>query len=443
VRREISWDGVGAFNAPPNELPADFFNVTSPRGVVLSSPGTGFQVSSKISDNTGLAPLFGHINPAYTNTFLPFSGERVFTALDANVVDVDFFVPGTTKPAYVKGFGAVFSDVDVTGSTMMEFFDPAGASLGAFVVPSGVPAVGQTTPTFSFFGVSSSDLKIGRVRITSGAAALSATVLDEPPTRDLVVMDDFIYAEPQEAGVGAPITVSAPNGGEQVGLNENLAIRWTAGDVSSTVRIELSRNNGGTWEVLTDSTPDDGEEMVTILGPSTAQALVRVTSNSNASSTDTSNALFTIGTPAVDGNPTPRPTPSQTPGVLAKADITVRFSKVSLVQTRGRAQLVGTMEVSNNGTQPTKPFVIDVFGTSKRTVGAGAWMLSRTTSPALSAGTSKTISFRSSVPNGVRKLNVIAEVDASGTTEESDEGNNTTSVQATRTNSRGSGPSAR
>lgn len=436
-RREISWDGVGAFNAPPNELPGDFFNVTSPRGVVMSSPGTGFQVSSKISDNTGLAANFGHINPAYTSTFLPFSGERLFTALDSNVVDVDFFVPGTNKPAYVKGFGAIFSDIDITSSTIVEFFDPTGVSLGAFVVPAGVPALGQTTPTFSFLGVSSSDLKIGRVRITSGTSSLGTTQTDDPPTRDLVVMDDFIYGEPQEVGVSSPITISAPNGGEKVQLNERVTIRWTPGTSSDTVKIELSRNNGGTWEVLSDSTPDDGQEAITILGPSTAEALIRITSNSNAAATDTTNAVFTIGTPQVNGTPTPVPTPTRTPGVLARSDLTVRFNRVSLVQTRGGAQVFGSMVVSNRGTQPTRSFLVDVFGTTRPTVSSGALVLTRAGVPGLSAGASRTVVFRSNVPRDLRRLNIIAEADTKSDVQESNENNNTAVTQATRNPRRG------
>ena len=436
IRREISWDGVGAFNAPPNELPADFFNVNSPRGVVLSSPGAGFQVSSKTSDNTGLAANFGHINPAYTSTFLPFSGERLFTALDSNVVDVDFFVPGTTKPAYVKGFGAVFSDVDVTGSTLVEFFDPTGASLGAFIVPAGVSLPGQTTPTFSFLGVSSSDLKIGRVRITGGSAALAATVTDDPPNRDLVAMDDFIYAEPQEVGALTPITVLNPNGGEKIKLNENVTIRWTTGDSADTVKIELSRNNGGTWEVLTDSTADDGQQAITILGPSTAEALIRITSNSNATATDRSNAVFTIGTPQVNGTPTPGPTPTRTPGIFSRADLTVRLNKVSLVQTRGKSQVVGSMVVTNLGTQAARSFLVDLFGTTKPTVSSGAWLLLRTGSPALPAGGSRTISFRSNVPRELRKLNLIAEADTKCDVPETNENNNTATAQVTRNQNR-------
>ena len=59
-RREINWDGVPDALSAPNNLPADFFNVNSPRGVVFSTPGTGFQVSSTAASGTPVE--FGNID---------------------------------------------------------------------------------------------------------------------------------------------------------------------------------------------------------------------------------------------------------------------------------------------------------------------------------------------------------------------------------------------
>jgi len=199
VRREINWDGVPAALAAPNNLPFNFFNVNSPRGVVFATPGTGVQVSAATTDGSGQPADFGNINPAYTATFAPFSAQRLFTAIGSNIVDVSFFLPGTTTPALTRGFGAVFSDVDLAGSTSLQFFGLGNALLGTFFVPAL-----QGSETFSFLGVSFADAIVSRVRITSGNAALAAGLNDGGGV-DLVVMDDFIYGEP-----GALSTVPEP-----------------------------------------------------------------------------------------------------------------------------------------------------------------------------------------------------------------------------------------
>ena len=186
VRREIIWDGVPDSFSAPNNLPANFFNVNSPRGVVFSTPGTGFQVSSNAA--TGVPVRFGNINPDYTTTFVAFSQQRLFTALGSTVTDVNFFLPGTTTPATVGGFGSIFTDVDSTTATTIQFFDQSGVSLGIFTVPA---ASGDV----SFLGVSfNAGERIGRVRITSGTTALGPS--DAPPATDVAVMDDFLYSEP-------------------------------------------------------------------------------------------------------------------------------------------------------------------------------------------------------------------------------------------------------
>src|SRR3954462_13535543 len=80
LRREINWDGVPVARADPNPLPANFFNVNSPRGVVFSTPGTGFLVSATAGSSA--SPLFG-----FSNDFQTFSPQRLFTAINSNTTD--------------------------------------------------------------------------------------------------------------------------------------------------------------------------------------------------------------------------------------------------------------------------------------------------------------------------------------------------------------------
>ncbi len=184
-RREINWDGVPDAFSAPNNLPANFFNVNSPRGVVFSTPGTGFQVSANAG---GVAPVeFGNINPTYSAQFQTFSAQRLFTAVGSNILDVTFFVPGTSTPAFVSGFGAVFTDVDLANITSLQFFDINNNSLGTFFAPT-------ANNGLSFLGVFfNGGEQVGRVRITNGNSALGP---NDGAQVDVVVMDDFIYGEP-------------------------------------------------------------------------------------------------------------------------------------------------------------------------------------------------------------------------------------------------------
>lgn len=195
-RREINWDGVPDALAAPNSLPANFFNVNSPRGVVMSTPGTGFQVSA----NAGVGPIqFDNINPSYSQDFATFSAQRIFTALGSNVVDINFFVPGSSTPAFVTGFGSVFTDVDIANATTLSFFGEGNVPLGTWSVPS---LLGDET--LSFLGVLFSDPVISRVRITTGNTPLGPAANDGGVI-DVAAMDDFIYGEPR-AAVPEPAT---------------------------------------------------------------------------------------------------------------------------------------------------------------------------------------------------------------------------------------------
>ena len=196
----------------PPVTPFDVFLNT--RGARFTTKGTGLTQAPPVADPVqfppgGLAGLFN--NPTYGDIFSTFSPERLFSPVDSNITEGFFFVPGTlnpetneAEPATVRGFGAVFTDVDQQDgsrsgthhrsrrtSTLIRYFDADNKLLFRAVVPAS-PGDGS----LSFFGIVFDDARIARVRITTGNVAPGP---DDDAKHDVVMMDDFIYSEPQEA----------------------------------------------------------------------------------------------------------------------------------------------------------------------------------------------------------------------------------------------------
>lgn len=211
-RREINWDGGGANDT--TTAPVTPFNVfLDTRGGQFTTPGTGLsQAPPTGGPQGGLAALFN--NPTYGTIFTAFSALRLFTPVGSRITEAFFFVPGTNGgvAAKVTGFGAVFTDVDRPdgsgpanqlghhrGSTRIDYFgaddDKQQRHHERLLFSSFVPA-SPGDASLSFFGVVFDDARIARVRITSGNVAPGP---DDGRKKDVVMMDDFIYGEPQPA----------------------------------------------------------------------------------------------------------------------------------------------------------------------------------------------------------------------------------------------------
>ncbi|HSD31973.1 MAG TPA: hypothetical protein VLB49_08695 [Gemmatimonadales bacterium] len=184
-RREINWDGVPAALTDVDTFPATFFNVNSKRGAEFRTSGTGLRVDSS---------AFATANAGLGAQFRAFSPKKLFMAVGSTLVEVQFKVVGTPTLGLVNGFGVVFADVDRTGSTRVELYDADGVLIANLTAP----AQGGTQG-FSFIGAVFPSPIVSHVRIISGDAALNATITDLTAggTADLVVMDDFVYGEPQ------------------------------------------------------------------------------------------------------------------------------------------------------------------------------------------------------------------------------------------------------
>ncbi|MEP7077316.1 MAG: hypothetical protein ABI878_16040 [Acidobacteriota bacterium] len=195
-RREINWDGGSPTNNTTSLGPTPFDVFLTTRGGRFTTPGTGF-VQAPAS---GMAEVFN--NPSYATIFHAFSPLRLFSPIGSRITDSVFFVPGGSGlRAATKGFGAVFADVDQQDgngfefhrehdheNTVIEYYDARDRLLFRSLVPAS-PGDGG----LSFFGIILNDARIARVRIATDAAPGR----DDTADRDIVLLDDFIYGEPQ------------------------------------------------------------------------------------------------------------------------------------------------------------------------------------------------------------------------------------------------------
>jgi len=135
-------DGVPVVSEDPH--PPDFFNTTSPRGVVFSTPGSRLKVSGAAGTP---AFLFGDVTAQQWGLieFASFSPDKIFAPIGDTRLEVKFFVPGTNVSAVSKGFGAVFVDVDKADSSFLEYYGVDGQLIARqFVSPTGVRSKGLT-----------------------------------------------------------------------------------------------------------------------------------------------------------------------------------------------------------------------------------------------------------------------------------------------------------
>jgi len=187
-RREINWDGVPDMYSS-QKIPVDFFNPVAPGSPAALQRGLLYapDVEARISSNN-----FTDLEITNSSEFSSFSGSKTFSAVNSNLWNVEFRVAGETTVASIKGFGAVFSDVDDPNSTSIEFFSGT-RSLGIYKVPV------RSSGSLSFLGVYFPNEKVTGVRISQGNGVVATGVKDISVggTKDLVIMDDFLYDEPK------------------------------------------------------------------------------------------------------------------------------------------------------------------------------------------------------------------------------------------------------
>lgn len=187
-RREINWDAVPA-DLLDKPLAGNFFNTPGTnvpparqKGLVYSASSDNFQVSKD---------GFKSANASTATGFSAFSGSQTFANVGSNLWEIGFQVPGEPVLATVRGFGIVFSDVDVANSTFIEFFNGT-KSLGKFFAP-----VHDVHSSLSFLGVYFNNEEVTHIRVGhDGTLAEGGADVSSGGQKDFVVFDDFLFDEP-------------------------------------------------------------------------------------------------------------------------------------------------------------------------------------------------------------------------------------------------------
>jgi hypothetical protein len=221
--RVITWDGVktdgtDAVAGPGSTVPIPAGS-THTVGIPLDrfqGQGVFFGAVYAVSNDgfVDVNPSVGAPNPVL---FPAFSPPSIFAMFNDNGIDFKFVAPSPTNTALVsaqsRGFGAIFLNVEHTGSTTIQYFHGAHV-LDTLTVPT------STTPGAAVFAgelftqpiVTNVLLTLGDgvifkfdgSTVTSGGANNSAT-------HNLVAVDDWVFPEPVPSVNGFAIT-SGPSG---------------------------------------------------------------------------------------------------------------------------------------------------------------------------------------------------------------------------------------
>ncbi len=123
----------------------------------------------------------------------------------------------------------------------------------------------------------------------SNTATVSSATADPNPNNNTATVTTLVQVAPSGS-----VTVLSPNGGETWQSPSNKVIQWTSSGVIGNMEIALSRDGGGTWEILFANTPNDGSERWRVTRPAATGARIRVRNVNDPRIEDSSDGNFTI-----------------------------------------------------------------------------------------------------------------------------------------------------
>ncbi len=267
--------GGGARNAFGTEVENNFLTVPGPSGHVqwgpelaaLDSDGDGFTNGEELQDPNGEwrpgNPLPGHpafvTNPGDPNSF-PVVAIIVLSPNGGESFEPD-------QQTEITWASNLIDDV------IIEFTSDNGGSWSEVI--NSTPSNGSYIWTVP--NISSTQCRIRIVDVVTGTSDQSNST--------------FTISQP----LNPEITVTSPNGGEELQIGAQFEITWISNDVNN-VLIELSTDNGNAWNEIVASTESDGSYLWTVPNISSDECLVRI-SDIESNAFDQSDNAFTIFDP--------------------------------------------------------------------------------------------------------------------------------------------------
>jgi hypothetical protein len=246
--------------------------------------GSSFETLADAAPNTG--------SFASTTTSPGTADARVRVTLTAG--------PGIVIGASSAAFAIVTSALTVTAPAAGAVVRTGTAATIAWT--SNLPAGDTVAIALSRDGGGSYET-LATAAPNTGSFAWTAVGPDAAEARVRVTGNGSVSA----SGVGGAfaivtgaVTVTSPSGAASWAIGTARTISWTSSNIpaGTTVRVELSRNGGGSWTTLAASAAATGSLPWTASAPATTTAVVRVSANGSLPAVGTS-GLFTIGSPTL------------------------------------------------------------------------------------------------------------------------------------------------
>ncbi len=290
-------DTAGIFkstNNGTNWFPADS-GVSNPTVLSLTFNGLGHVFAGTLGGvfrSTNGGTVWRSINPGLSDpvirTLVPnatgilFAGGGsgngiVFRTVESTVGTFTVVQPNGGEDWQIGSAQQIqWTSVNISGKVRIELTRNAGASYTTLVDST----VNSGTFPFTVSGPATTQ---ARVRVSSYV--------------DPVLIDSSNALFSISAVPVPTITVVSPNGGENWQTGTMQSILWSSANVTGKVMIELSRNGGTNYSVITDSTDNTGTFTWVVTGPATTTARVRITSIVTSTTVDVSDNNFTIAPP--------------------------------------------------------------------------------------------------------------------------------------------------